>query len=191
MVTTGRYGGMLLGMRLMLAAVLVIGARVVVLVAPAEITPAGIVIVAGKGRKCSLFEVELRRLSGDGILLLLLLLLEAAGGAARRLLQMRLLLSCRLLLLLLLLLQMLLLLVVMGVRMLLLLLLLLLLLFRVGNLALDVLQQVRVVLLEARMRKLHLVLVEPQATVVDRCDLVETVHVQLANKAGHVVMFVI
>lgn len=58
MVTTGRYGGMLLGMRLMLAAMLVIGARVVVLVAPA-----GIVIVAGKGRKCSLFEVELRRLS--------------------------------------------------------------------------------------------------------------------------------
>lgn len=129
MVTT-RYGGMLLGGRmrlLLLPAMLVIGAtaRVVVLVAT-EITPgaaAGIVIVTGKGRKCSWFEVKLRRLSGDGILLLRLScrLLRTAGTVGR-LLQMRLRQSCRLLLLL----QMLLLLVVMGVRMLLLLLLLLL-----------------------------------------------------------------
>lgn len=85
-------------MRLMLTAEMVVGAaaRVVVLVAP-EITPAtaGVVIVARKGRKCSWFEVELRRLSGNGILLLLLLLRTA--GAAGRLLQVRLLLSCRLL----------------------------------------------------------------------------------------------
>lgn len=119
--------------RRLLAAVMVIGAgaRVVVLVA-AETTPSparGVVIVAGKGRKCSWFEVELRRLSGDGILLLLLLMLGATAGTAaaagRLLLQMRLLLGCRLLELLLLLLQMLLLLVVVGVRVLLLLRLLL------------------------------------------------------------------
>lgn len=121
--------------RRLLAAVMVIGAgaRVVVLVA-AETTPSparGVVIVAGKGRKCSWFEVELRRLSGHGILLLLLLLLMlgatagAAAAAGRLLLQMRLLLGCRLLELLLLLLQMLLLLVVVGVRVLLLLRLLL------------------------------------------------------------------
>lgn len=57
-------------------AVMVIGARVVVLVAAAKAAPTGVVvIVAGKGRKCSWFEVELRRLGGAGILLLLLLLL--------------------------------------------------------------------------------------------------------------------
>lgn len=65
---------MLLGrMRLMLA-VMVIGARVVVLVA-AKAAATGVVIVAWKGWKCSWFEVELRRLGGAGILLLLLLLL--------------------------------------------------------------------------------------------------------------------
>lgn len=56
-------------------AVMVIGARVVVLVAAKAAPTGGVVIVAGKGRKCSWFEVELRRLGGAGILLLLLLLL--------------------------------------------------------------------------------------------------------------------
>lgn len=64
----------MLGRRVLLA-VVVIGARVMVLVA-AKAAPTGVVvIVAGKGRKCSWFEVELRRLGGAGILLLLLLLL--------------------------------------------------------------------------------------------------------------------
>lgn len=51
-----------------------------------------------------------------------------------------------------------------------------LLLLRRRDLALDVLQQVRVILLKARMGELHLVLIEPQTAIVDRGDFVETIY---------------
>lgn len=90
-------------MVLLMMVVLIAG--VMVLVAPTAAASAGtagaVVIVPGKGRKCSWFKVELRRLSGAGGILLLLLLLLRVAAADGRLLQVRLLLLLLLMLLLL------------------------------------------------------------------------------------------
>lgn len=63
--------------------------------------------------------------------------------------------------------------------------------FRRSNFAFDMLEQVGMSLLEIGMRELHFVPVEFKAAVVDRCYLVESVHVQLTNEARHVVVFVV
>lgn len=62
---------------------------------------------------------------------------------------------------------------------------------RVCNLALDVLKQVRMALLEVRMGEFHLVLVELQAAIINARNLVKAVHVQLPDEARHVVVLVI
>lgn len=61
----------------------------------------------------------------------------------------------------------------------------------VRNLSLDVFEKIWMALLKIWMRKLHLVLVEFQASVVNGRYLVESIHVQLSDEACHVVVLVV
>lgn len=90
--STGSARRIVATMGMVLLLVLMI-AHVGVFIAPATGTTGSVVIMAGKGWKCSWFKVKLRRLSGAGGILLL-----RAAIAAGRLLQMRLLLLLMLLL---------------------------------------------------------------------------------------------
>ena len=58
----------------------------------------------------------------------------------------------------------------------------------VRHLALDVLQKLLLVLDEVGVVELQVLLLTPQTAVVNAVDLAESVHVELANEARHVVV---